>query len=71
MSVVDGRDAADRPRDVVEDAVDNVRRDIEFCHAGSGRAPEIVQHPLPYRCFCGFLTGVRQLFAKQDEHSRV
>ncbi len=53
---------------MVEDTVDDVRRDVEPGHAGRRRATQVVQDPLPYRCLSGFLACIGALFAQQRDH---
>jgi len=47
MTVVDGSDASDRARDVVQDPVDYARSDVQPGHASCGGSPEVVEDPAP------------------------
>src|SRR5690349_12472290 len=44
-AVVDGGNAANFTRDVVQYAIDYVRRDVQLCHAGCRSAAQIVEDP--------------------------
>lgn len=37
--IIDGGHAADRSRHIIENAIDHVRRNVDFCHSGRGGAP--------------------------------
>jgi len=71
MAIVDGGHTVDRTGDVIEDAVDHVRRDVEPCHAGRRRPPKIVQDPGPDLSFSRILAGLLELRPKQLEHVPV
>src|SRR4029077_3690048 len=57
VTVVNGRDATNRAGHMVEDLVDDMRRDIEPSHPGRGRPPQVMQNPVidrrPIRVFAG------------------
>jgi hypothetical protein len=71
VPVVDGSDAADRSGDVIKNAVDDVRRNVEPSHAGRGRPPKIVQDPTIDAGFIWILATSLKLRTKLVEHVGV
>jgi hypothetical protein len=50
-AIVDTGDTSECARRVVENALDNMRRDLNLCHAGRNGAADVMQRPTGYATY--------------------
>src|SRR5262249_9820300 len=50
-TIIDARNASPMTTHMIEDGFDNMRENAEFSHHRCGCSAEVVQTPVPYRCW--------------------